>query len=211
MTSPGTIRGVLVERHLLMSTTRLSDLRLPVTAGRSRALDLSSRVALVVCASLFVAICAHVSVPLSFTPVPFTLQPFAVILCGMVLGPRAGFAALALYLAEGAAGLPVWTPAGLPGVARLLGPTGGYLFAYPVAAAIAGSLKGILRNRLVSFLAGGTLAMAAIYACGTAWFSFAVHLPFTSALAATVAPFAAADVVKICIAAGIARMLQGTR
>jgi biotin transport system substrate-specific component len=124
----------------------------------------------------------------------------------MLLGPRAAFAAMALYLAEGAAGLPVWTPAGLPGIARLLGPTGGYLFAYPVAAAVAGSLKTALRNRFAAYLAGGTIALAIVYTCGTAWFSYMAHLPFTTALASTVLPFAAADAVKVCIAAGIARM-----
>src|SRR5258706_14531500 len=82
-------------------------------------------VALVASASLFVALCARITVPLPFTPIPLTLQNFAVLLVGLTLGPRRGFAALALYLAEGAAGMPVFNPLGLGGIAQLLGPTGG--------------------------------------------------------------------------------------
>src|SRR5215469_12199938 len=81
----------------------------------------------VVAGSALVAICAHVSVPLFFTPVPMTLQPFAVLLLGLLLEPTAAFAALVLYLVEGAAGLPVFTPQGPGGILQLIGPTGGYL------------------------------------------------------------------------------------
>src|SRR5437870_11806977 len=88
----------------------------------------------IVSASLFVALCARITVPLPFTPVPLTLQNFGVLLVGLALGPRRAFAAMVLYLAEGAMGLPVFNPAGLGGVAQLLGPTGGYLMAYPAVA-----------------------------------------------------------------------------
>src|SRR6516225_9157855 len=81
--------------------------------------------AIVVSASLFVALCARVTVPLPFTPVPLTLQNFGVLVVGLLLGSRRGFAALALYLAEGASGLPVFNPAGPGGIAQLFGPTGG--------------------------------------------------------------------------------------
>jgi biotin transport system substrate-specific component len=85
-----------------------------------------------------VALAAQVAVPLPFTPVPMTLQPLAVLAVGGVLGARMGAAALVLYVALGALGLPVFTPVGPPGAARLLGPTGGYLLSYPVAAALTG-------------------------------------------------------------------------
>src|SRR3954447_5509375 len=98
----------------------------------------AKQAAIVVAASFFVALCARVSVPLPFTPVPLTLQNFAVLLVGLVLGPVAGFSAMALYLAEGAAGLPVFNPHGAGGVLQLFGPTGGYLLSYPFAAAAAG-------------------------------------------------------------------------
>jgi biotin transport system substrate-specific component len=100
--------------------------------------SLTGKIVLAVVATGFVAACAHISVPLPFTPVPITLQNFAVILVGMILGPAAGFSAIVLYLAEGALGLPVFTPYSAGGIAHLLGPNGGYLFSYPLAAAIAG-------------------------------------------------------------------------
>src|SRR3977135_3824478 len=106
--------------------------------GQDRALDWAQQTALVVGASLFVALCARVTLPLPFTPVPLTLQNFGVLLVGLTLGSRRGFAALALYLVEGAVGMPVFNPAGLGGVAQLLGPTGGFLMAYPLVAFVAG-------------------------------------------------------------------------
>ena len=87
-----------------------------------------------------VAGAAQVAVPLPGTPVPMTLQPLAVLVVGGLLGARLGAAALVLYLAIGALGLPVFTPGGLPGATRLIGPTGGYLLSYPLAAAVVGWL-----------------------------------------------------------------------
>src|SRR6202166_4105071 len=104
----------------------------------NRALYWAEQAAIVVSASMFVALCARVSVPLPFTPVPLTLQNFGVLLVGLSLGWRRGFAALALYLMEGASGMPVFSPAGPGGIAQLLGPTGGFLLAYPFVAALAG-------------------------------------------------------------------------
>ena len=79
--------------------------------------SLSGKIILTVAASAFVALCAHISLPLPFTPVPLTLQNFAVILVGMLLSPVAGFSAMVLYLAEGAIGLPVFTPYAAGGIA----------------------------------------------------------------------------------------------
>ena len=99
------------------------------------------RAAAVVSGALIVAGAAQVSIPLPGTPVPMTLQPMAVLLVGGLLGARLGALSMILYLAMGAAGLPVFTPTvPLVGVARLLGPTGGYLLAYPVAAWVVGWL-----------------------------------------------------------------------
>src|SRR5260370_3693666 len=110
----------------------------PGLAHRSGSLQEShtGKTLLVIGATAFVAACAHISLPLLFTPVPLTLQNFAVILVGMALGPTVGFSAMVLYLAEGALGLPVFTPSGGPaGMAHLLGPNGGFLFSYPPAPA----------------------------------------------------------------------------
>ena len=91
--------------------------------------EAARQAALLVGGSLFVALCAHITIPLPFTPVPLTVQNFGVLLVGLLLGSRRGFAALALYLAEGAVGLPVFNPTGPGGIAQLFGPTGGFLVA----------------------------------------------------------------------------------
>lgn len=150
-----------------------------------------------------IALAAQVAVPLPGTPVPVTLQPLLVVLAGLWLGPAAGAASMALYLAAGALGLPVFTPFGAPGVARLLGPTGGYLLAYPVAAYATGWIarRGTpSRGRaLVAALAG----MAALYAGGLAQLAL---LSGSVARAAVLglAPFALLDLVKAGVAAVLA-------
>src|SRR5271154_6184685 len=94
---------------------------------QERAVEASRQVALVVGASLFVALCARITIPLeTLTPVPLTVQNLGVLLVGLLLGSRRGFAALSLYLMEGALGMPVFSPAGPGGIAQLLGVTGGF-------------------------------------------------------------------------------------
>src|SRR5208283_5695396 len=106
---------------------------------QERAIETGRQVALVAGASLLVALCARVTIPLMpLTPVPLTMQNFGVLLAGLLLGSRRGFAALMLYLIEGAAGLPVFNPTGPGGIAQLLGPTGGFLMVYPFVAFLAG-------------------------------------------------------------------------
>ena len=112
-----------------------------VLALRNTTLPLRRTVAVLLGTAL-VTLAAQVAVPIPGTPVPMTLQPLAVLIVGGLVGPWLGAASLLLYLALGAAGLPVFTPVGLPGVARLLGPTGGYLLAYPLAAYAVGWLAG---------------------------------------------------------------------
>ena len=109
-------------------------LEVPRSAFRVRALS-------VVLGAVLVALAAQVSIPLPGTPVPMTLQPMAVLLVGGLLGGTLGALSMILYLAMGAAGLPVFTPTvPLIGVARLFGPTGGYLLAYPIAAYAVGAI-----------------------------------------------------------------------
>jgi len=160
----------------------------------------AGKMLLSVSATAFVALCAHVSLPLYFTPVPLTLQTFAVILVGLTLGPALGFSAMVLYLAEGAIGLPVFSPHGPGGVAQLIGPTAGYLYSYPLAAAIAGGVVRAFRSSrfAIAAAAGGTVAASiAIFAMGAAWIAHLLHLSPATAWHVAIAPFLPGEIVKI--------------
>jgi biotin transport system substrate-specific component len=159
---------------------------------------------IVLAGSAVVAVCAHISIPLWFTPVPMTLQPFAVITLGLLMGPRMAFATMLAYLAEGAAGLPVFTPLGPGGLLQLFGATGGYLLSYPVVAPMVSSLwrrgsRSFSRGLLVAG-AGSvvTLAMGAI------WLGILSHAAPLLVLNHAVLPFLPGDALKVCAAAGIA-------
>ena len=121
------------------SAASASPLTAPIAAP-SRTRRIAETSAVVLLGTLFVAICAHVSIPLWFTPVPITLQPFAVLLLALVLSPRWSAATMVVYLAEGAAGLPVFSPVGATTLLHLFGPTAGYLLSYPAVAWLTGSL-----------------------------------------------------------------------
>ena len=149
-----------------------------------------------------VAAASQIAIPLPWTPVPITLQPMLVILAGMLLGPVAGAASMLMYLAAGAAGLPVFTPVGAPGFARFLGPTGGYLIAYPAAAYVAGMLAQRATSRGGRWLAG-VAGTAVIYLGGIAQLSL-LSGGFARAVQLGVTPFAALDIVKAFVAAVIA-------
>src|SRR3954470_10132976 len=136
------------------------------SAARSRGLTLVGIVGF----AAAVAAASQIAIPLPWTPVPITLQPMLVILAGMLLGPAAGAASMLLYLAAGAVGLPVFTPLGAPGFARFLGPTGGYLIAYPAAAYIAGILAQRATSLVGRWLAG-VAGIAVIYVGGIAQLS----------------------------------------
>src|SRR5262250_2916628 len=148
-----------------MAKSGIQALHLP----QGQAIEWAKQAALVAGASLFVALCARVTVPLPFTPVPLTLQNAGVLLVGLLLGPRRGFAALALYLAEGAAGLPVFNPTGAGGIAQLLGPTGGFLVAYPLAAGWTGFVFERGSRTFVRAIWAGILGEIVLFAGGISW------------------------------------------
>ncbi len=183
----------------LISLPRTSSL----TSATALPQSLAGRSALCLAASLLVALCAHVSFAMPFTPVPTTLQTFAVILVGMVLGPVEGFAALTLYLAEGASGLPVFSPHGPGGVLQLLGPTAGYLFAYPVAAALAGGAVRVLRHVPVygAALISGILGLAPVFLLGSAWLAHLLNLGGARVVGLAVTPFLVPEFLKLLAAA----------
>jgi biotin transport system substrate-specific component len=172
---------------------------------------LAGRSFLAVSATALVALCAHVSVPLYFTPVPVTLQTMAVILVGLTLGPALGFEALVLYLAEGAIGLPVFSPNGPGGIAQLLGPTAGYLFSYPLAAAAAGGVVRAVRlgrSQLPAAILAGLAASIFIFAMGAGWLAHLLHLNANAAWHLGVQPFLSGEILKIAAAAGACTALR---
>ena len=180
------------------------------SAATARAALLLRPAAIVLAGSLFAAACAHIAIPLFFTPVPLTLQPFAVLLLGLLLSPRLAAATFGAYLLEGAAGLPVFAPGVLGGLAHLLGPTGGYLLAYPLAAAL---ISWLWRSSPRTFAFAALSAAAGdllILACGWLWLSALTHSA-QPALVMAVVPFLPGEALKIAAAAGLAAGAQRLR
>lgn len=169
-----------------------------------RLLDASRQVALVVGASLFVALCARITIPLMpYTPVPLTVQNLGVLLVGLLLGPRRGLAALALYLGEGAVGLPVFNPTGPGGVAQLLGPTGGFLMVYPWVAFAAGYIFDRTPKTFLRAALAGLAGEIILFAGGLGWLYVYTH-SLAKAAYFGLYWFVAAEVIKVMLAAGIA-------
>jgi biotin transport system substrate-specific component len=168
-----------------------------------RLLDVSRQVALVVGASLFVALCARITIPLPFTPVPLTVQNFGVLLVALLLGSRRGFAALALYLLEGASGLPVFNPIGPGGIAQLLGPTGGFLMVYPFVAFIAGYMFDRGAKTFARAAIAGVAGEILLFAGGLGWLYIFTH-SLAKAAYLGLYWFVAAEVIKVMLASGIA-------
>jgi len=183
-----------------MARTAIQTLATP----QGRALEASRQVAIVVGASLVVALCARITIPLMpLTPVPLTMQNLGVLLVGLMLGSRRGFAALMLYLVEGMAGLPVFNPTGPGGAAQLFGITGGFLLVYPLVAFLAGYIfergtKSFLRAALA-----GLLAEIVLFAGGLTWLYIFTH-SLAKAAYLGLYWFLAAEAIKIMLAAGIA-------
>jgi biotin transport system substrate-specific component len=153
--------------------------------------------------AVFVAIAAQFEVPIPFSPIPETLQGGALLLVGLVLGPRLGAAALVSYLVAGAAGLPVFSGGGL-GVIHLFGPTGGYLFAFPVGAFVAGwvATKGVRMPTPVRYLAGAFAGMAVVHLGGWAWLTILTG-DATRSFALGIVPFGISDLLEVGLAAGV--------
>lgn len=158
--------------------------------------------------TLLTVLAAQISVPLPFTPVPFTFQPMLVLVGGAALGARLGATSQVLYLALGIAGLPVFAASPLlpQGALRLIGPTGGYLMAYPIAAFVAGYLaeRGFDKRYWTSCVAMAA-GLAIVFAFGVTWLAaFAAPAAgFSAAIAAGFTPFIIADLVKLALAAAV--------
>jgi biotin transport system substrate-specific component len=194
-------------------STRLVRLDMPSSGTLLEAISIRAdvspaiRVAAVLFVTVLTVVAAQVSIPLPFTPVPFTLQPMVVLLGGAALGARFGMMSQLLYIVAGLAGLPVFaaSPVLPQGFARLLGPTGGYLMSYPLAAFVAGYLaqRGFDRRYLTSVVAMGA-GLAIIFACGVLWMAFgAPHVGLSTAIRTGLIPFIPADIIKILLAATV--------
>jgi biotin transport system substrate-specific component len=171
---------------------------------KNRGKEWAKQAAVVITASLFVALCARVTVPLPFTPVPLTLQNFGVLAVGLLLGSRRGFAALSLYLAEGAFGLPVFSPAILgSGITHILGPTGGFLMAYPLVAFVAGYIYEHSSRRFGWAALSSLAAEVVLFAGGLSWLAVLTH-SVSLAIRYGLYWFVFAEVIKVLMAAAVA-------
>jgi biotin transport system substrate-specific component len=186
----------------------LNDQYLSKERERSFVSEGARQVALVVGGSLLVALCARITVPLPFTPVPLTVQNFGVLLVGLLLGSRRGFAALVLYLFEGAMGIPVFSPIGPGGIAQLLGPTGGFLLAYPLVAWVAGYVMEHGRSSFARAAIGSLLGEVVLFTGGLAWLAVLTH-SIAQAVRWGLYWFVFAELIKVMMAAGVASRWHG--
>jgi biotin transport system substrate-specific component len=178
--------------------------------SQERLLESSRQVALVVGASLFVALCARITIPLlPLTPVPLTVQNLGVLLVGLLLGSRRGFMAMMLYLMEGMVGLPVFNPTGPGGVAQLFGATGGFLLAYPFVAFLAGFVFERGKKSFGRAALAGFLAEILLFVGGLSWLFVVTH-SLAKAAYLGLYWFIAAEVIKVMLAAGIAARWRRT-
>lgn len=172
-----------------------------------RSASLLKQTAIVICASAVIAVCARLMLPLPFTPVPLTLANFGVLLVGLSLGSRRGFAAAALYLAWGAMGLPVFASSGPGSIAQLLGPTGGYLWAYPVVAFLAGWIAERGESTFMRNIVASVIAEVVLFGAGISWLAI-VTRSWRQAAFFGLYPFLFAEVSKVMIAAAAALRLR---
>jgi biotin transport system substrate-specific component len=164
-------------------------------------MDWTRSVSLVFVFSLLTALAAQIVIPIG--PVPITAQTFAVLLTGALLGSRLGAMAMIVYLLEGASGLPFFY-GGHGGIVHLLGPTGGYLVAFPAAAFITGAFaENGWDKRFLTAVAAMAAGSLIIIVAGWAWFSFVTHTAPGVAFKLSVAPFLVGDLIKILLAAAV--------
>ena len=164
-------------------------------------LDSVRSAGLVIVFSLFIAACAQFSIQIG--PIPITGQTFAVLLTGALLGSRLGAAAVIAYLIEGAIGLPFFAGGGA-GLVRFLGPTAGYLVAFPAAAFITGAFaEHGWDKRYATAVAAMAIGSVVIFLGGWAWFAVLTNTPPVAAFKIAVAPFLLGDVIKIVLGAAV--------
>jgi biotin transport system substrate-specific component len=171
---------------------------------------LAADVVRIAAANILLVLCAHIAFLLPWTPVPVTGQTFGVLLVAILLGSRRGALTLGLYLLEGLAGLPVFQPLGLPGPARFLGPTAGYLLAYSPAAFVAGWIaeRGVsgVRNHFESLRANSLRLFGAlisgevtIFVGGCAWLALVTGVGWSNSFRIGALPFLPGEILKMAL------------
>lgn len=162
---------------------------------------------------LLVIVLAQVALPLPWTPVPVTLQTLGVVLAGIVLSPSAAAAALVVYLMLGAGGLPVFAPTGPGGWPAMVGPTGGYLMSFPLAAWLTSMTYGRFRrhSHFLAVTLGGLVGIFVIYFFGAAWLKILTQQSWLEVLPVAVYPFVLPDLAKVAVAAAVSRKLVAWR
>ncbi len=175
---------------------------------QSRSASISRQVVLVVGASLLMAVCGRLSMPLPFTPVFLTAANFGVLFIALTLGSQRAAAAMLLYLAEGAMGLPVFSPAGPGGIAQLIGPTGGYLMAYPFVAFVAGWISERGQRSALRFATAAIVGEILLFVSGITWLVTAFHAPLAQATNWGIYPFVPAEIIKVMSAVGASLRLH---
>jgi biotin transport system substrate-specific component len=177
----------------------------PASVGARRASPVQSRAIrrgiTIGLGALVVALSAQVVVPVSFSPVPMTLQPLAVLAVGGLLGAPGGIGALLLYIALGALGLPVFAGGG-SGILHLVGPTGGYLLAFPIAAGVTGALAGRVPRSILRVLLACALGLLIIHVGGVAQLALLGGDP-ALAMRIGFVPFLTGDLLKVGLAAAL--------
>jgi len=164
-------------------------------------LDFVRQVGLVIGFSLLTALSAQIVIP--FGAVPFTAQTFAVVLTGALLGSRLGAMAMIAYLIEGASGLPFFS-GGTGGFWHLLGPTGGYLVAFPAAAFITGAFAEHEWDRnFFTAVAAMAIGSIVILLSGWLWFSLVMRTSPALTVFDEVLKFVPSELIKICLAAAV--------
>ena len=149
--------------------------------------------------TLLLAASAQISIPIPFSPVPVTGQTFAVLLIGATFGPSRAALTVMFYLLQGAMGLPVFEPGGLPGIARFAGPSAGFLLSFPVAAYLMGWLTTRWPRRMGYWLLAGTISTACFFVFGVSWLKVLSGITWAQAAAVGLVPFLPGAVIKIAL------------
>ncbi|KMT21529.1 biotin transporter BioY [Clostridium cylindrosporum] len=162
---------------------------------------------LILCAlfASLTAICSQIAIPLGFTPIPFTLQLFSVFISAIILGPKLGSISQVTYVLVGTVGFPVFAQFS-GGINKVLGPTGGYIISFPIAAFIVGYLA--LKPNIFINALGIILGLICIYGIGTVQLSLITNMSFNKALLAGVIPFVPFDLVKIFLSLVIGMQIR---